>query len=527
MKQHKKVILALLLCLCLLAPQRISAAAEADQRMDTIADIYQQALELSHLESLKGYCGACVGYQLRALGINSYFVNIHGKDQFDFYCHMHYASGGNPIKAYSVADYSLRSALEAATENGARAVRYVLVCFQSGANSSAADFGHTLLIHEIENGTVYFVDSTPRLVSGARYEEGTPIACSLDAFCETYASYTFEGLIVFDPNQVWSGWNGRDDTYYIADSRDWEGFLQHAADNPTISAVLTRDVVLEDGTSGVGSEEAPFSGSFDGGGHTLQIRMSGSACAPFAWVDGCRIRDLKLAGTVSGSGHASGLIGHSGKETVTVKGVWMDADVSGSGRVSGMVGESGGMIRFEDCLVTGSVTASDGFAGAFAGWPSCSGLIFSSCLSAPRAVSPEPGPSEETLSDIQFSNCYYASDCRGAEAMGKGLESAVLSCGQAARILNGGREELARGAWGQTIGTHANPIPGGEPVYRVNFMDGGGRELAVSYVNGGVYDLAALSGLGDGKTYTIVGGGSDTGMVIIDMDIDVFVFDGE
>ena len=527
MKQQKKAILALLLCLCLLAPQRISAAAEADQRMDNIAAVYQQALELSHLESLKGYCGACVGYQLRVLGINSYFVNIHGKDQFDYYCHMHYASGGNPITAYSAGSYSLRSALEAATENGERTVRYVLVGFQSGANSSAADFGHTLLIHEIEDGTVYFVDSTPRFVAGARYEEGTPIACTLDAFCETYASYAFEGLIVFDPDQVWSGWNGRDDTYYIADSQDWEGFLQHAADNPTISAVLTRDVVLEDGTSGVGSEEAPFSGSFDGGGHTLQIRMNGSECAPFAWVDGCQIRDLKLEGTVSGSGSASGLIGHSGKGIVTVKGVWMDADVSGSGRVSGMVAESDGLIRFESCLVTGAVTASNGFAGAFAGWPLCSGLIFSSCLSAPRTVSPDPGAPSEMLSDIQFSNCYYASVCPGAEPMGKGLESAVLSSGQAARILNDTKEEAARGDWGQTLGTHANPVPGGEPVYRVNFMDGGGRELAVSYVNGGVYDLAALSGLGDGKTYTIVGGGSDTGMVIIDMDIDVFVFDGE
>lgn len=296
MKRHKKAILALLLCLCLLLPQLPSAAAEADERMNTIADIYRQALELSHLESLKGYCGACVGYQLRALGINSYFVNIHGKDQFDFYCHMHYASGGNPIKAYSAGSYSLRGALEAAAENDAHKARYVLVGFQSGAGSSAADFGHTLLIHEIEDGTVYFVDSTPRLISGVRYEEGTPIACSLDAFCETYASYVFEGLIVFDPDQVWSGWNGRDDTYYIADSRDWEGFLQHAAEKPTINAVLTRDVDLPDGTQGVGSEEAPYAGSFDGAGHTMHIRMSGSECAPFAWVEGCRIRDLKLTG---------------------------------------------------------------------------------------------------------------------------------------------------------------------------------------------------------------------------------------
>ena len=526
MKQHKKAVLALLLCLCLLAPQRISAAAEADERLDKIADIYQQALELSHLESLKGYCGACVGYQLRALGINSYFVNIHGKDQFDFYCHMHYASGGNPITAYSAETYSLRSALEAATEDGERTVRYVLACFQSGVSSSAADFGHTLLIHEIEDGIVYFVDSTPRLVAGERYEEGTPIACTLDAFCETYASYVFEGLIVFDPNQVRSGWNGRDNTYYIADSRDWDGFLQRAAGNSTISAVLTRDVVLEDAAKGVGSEEAPFSGSFDGGGHTLQIRMSGSECAPFAWVDGCQIRDLKLEGTVSGSGRASGLIGHSGERTVTVKGVWMDADVSGSDRVSGMVGESRGIVRFENCLVTGSVTANEGFAGAFSGWPLCSGLIFSSCLSVPRAVSPDPGTPSGSISDIQFSNCYYASDCPGAEPMGTGLESAVLSSGQAARILNSGREEAARGAWGQTLGVHDHPIPGGEPVFRVSFMDGRGRELAQAFVNSGTYDLAELSGFGDSKTYAIVGS-DETGMVIVDMDIDVFVLDGE
>ena len=524
MMLHKKTLFALLLCLCLLMPQRINAAADGEERLDAIAEVYRQALALSHLESLKGYCGACVGYQLRALGINSYFVNVHGKDQFDYYRDLRFSSGGYPVTAYAASEYTLHGALEAATEQGTRTVSYALVGFQSGAWGSAAEYGHTLLIHAIEDGTVYFVDSTPRTVAGERYEEGTPIVCTLDTFCATYASYTFEGLILFDPDQAWSGWNGQDNTYYIASSQDWIAFLRRAEENPAINAVLTRELELPNGTAGIGSETAPYAGSFDGSGHTLYLDLSGTDSAPFAWVDGCHILNLKLEGTVSGSDSASGLIGHSGAVPATVKGIWMDADVSGGSRASGMVGESSAIIRFDNCLVTGAITADEGFAGAFAGWPSYSGLIFSNCLSAPRAVSPEPAAPDGILSAMQFSNCYYAGDCPGAGPMGAGLDSIVLSSGQAARVLNGGRTESARGAWGQTLGAHALPVPGGEPVFRVRFLDTGGRELSVAYVNGGSYELAELSGLGDGNICTVVGSG-DTGTAIIGADTDVTVSD--
>lgn len=528
MKQQKRMLIALLLGLCLLVPLPVCAVAEgdADERMNDIAAVYQQAVELSHLDSLKGYCGACVGYQLRVLGINSYFVNVHGKDQFDVYCHLRFSSGGNPVTAYSAEEFSLRGALLAATENGERTVSYALIGFQSGAYGSAADYGHTLLIHAIEDETVYFVDSTPRVIAGVRYEEGEPVACSIDTFCETYASYSFEGLILFDPEQAWSGWNGRDGTYYIANARDWSDFLRRAAENPAINAVLTQDVDVQGEAQGVGSEAAPYAGSFDGGGHTLRLDLNGTEVesAPFAWVDGCRIENLRLTGTVSGSGSASGLIGHSGVKPAAVKGVWMDADVSGSGRAAGMVGESGGIIRFDNCLVTGAVTAIEGFAGAYAGWPSYSGLIFSSCLSAPRAVSPEPETPDDTLSPMQFSNSYYDGDCPGAGPMGTALDSAALRGGQGARILNGGRTEEARGAWGQTLGTQALPVPGGEPVFRLRFLDTGGRELLVAYANAGSCDLAAFSGLGEDKTYTPVGG-DETRVALIGEDADIVVTD--
>ena len=526
MKEQKRTLMSLLLCLCLLVPLPTRAVAEgdADERMNDIAAAYQQALELSHLDSLKGYCGACVGYQLRVLGVNSYFVNVHGKDQFDVYRNLRFSSGGNPVTAYSAEEYSLRGALLAAAENGEQTVSYVLVGFQSGAWGSAADYGHTLLIHAIEDGTVYFVDSTPRAVAGVRYEEGEPVACSIDTFCETYAGYTFEGLIVFDPGQAWSGWNGRDNTYYIAGSQDWSDFIRRAAENPAIGAVMTRDVDVQGEALGVGSEAAPFAGSFDGGGHTLNIDISGAETAPFAWVDGCRIENLRLTGTVCGSGSASGLIGRSGAKPATVRGVWMDAEVSGGGCAAGMVGESGGIIRFDNCLVTGAVTASEGFAGAYAGWPSCSGLIFSSCLSAPRAVSPEPETPDETLSPMQFSNSYYAEDCPGAGPMGSGLDSDVLNSGRGARILNGGRTEAARGAWGQTLGTHALPVPGGEPVFRLRFLDTGGRELLTAYVNAGSCDLAALSNLGENMTYMPVGG-EETRTAMMGEDTDIIVSD--
>ena len=76
---------------------------------------------------------------------------------------------------------------------------------------------------------------------------------------------------------------------------------------------LTNDISV---TTMLGAEGHPFNARFDGDGHTLSFsaeNTNGSQCvAPFAYVSGVTIRNLRTAGSITGTAdRASGLIGGS------------------------------------------------------------------------------------------------------------------------------------------------------------------------------------------------------------------------
>ena len=63
----------------------------------------------------------------------------------------------------------------------------------------------------------------------------------------------------------------------------------------------------------VGSETAPFSGTFDGDGHTLTYNKGGGDpsfvnenCAPFGYLNGASVRHLKTTGIVYTSNRYNG-----------------------------------------------------------------------------------------------------------------------------------------------------------------------------------------------------------------------------
>ena len=135
---------------------------------------------------------------------------------------------------------------------------------------------------------------------------------------------------------------------------------------------LTDDITVTRGIGGGLSSNdivAPFSGTFDGGGHTLTVNIeTGAVCAaPFFDVAGTTtIKNLRVDGYVKGGGHPGGLVGGA-TGTLKLENVLVTADVSGS-IVGGIIGHGFvSDITMDSCAYTGNLQASN-WSGGFLAW---------------------------------------------------------------------------------------------------------------------------------------------------------------
>lgn len=212
MRPLKHVCAALCMALCLsasLLPAAPSAQATAlpiltgqktDEPNETLIEqiraTYKSAKKRARLKSFKGRCGKYVNHQLVVLGINKTYICANGNREYDIYSKKATTSGGMCVSAYPAKKYTLKTALEAIARSDPNA-RNILIGFERGTSKAGKRYGHTLLIHGIENGSVYFSDSYAQTVNGKRYKEGEPIVCSVDMFALLYRKYKLDGVIWF------------------------------------------------------------------------------------------------------------------------------------------------------------------------------------------------------------------------------------------------------------------------------------------------------------------------------------------
>ena len=178
---HKKILrifsLALALML-LLSVMPLTAQAANDQEVDRIVSqiktLYRQTLRNTGKNSLHGYCGTMVNWQLYLMGITSSVIGNDGNTD------------------------NLEDALNAITYNGTRDAYNIVVGFERTNTVAGRRYGHTLMIHAILDGTVYYSESYSTTLDGKFYYEGSPITCSISDFARYYASWTvFEGVLHF------------------------------------------------------------------------------------------------------------------------------------------------------------------------------------------------------------------------------------------------------------------------------------------------------------------------------------------
>ncbi len=162
---------------------------------------------------------------------------------------------------------------------------------------------------------------------------------------------------------------------------------------------LTEDITV---TTMMGFDGHRFSGHFDGGGKTLTVNYDTDEqyAAPFRYIDGAEISNLRVAGTIKTSKKfAAGFVANAQgineiencRSSVTI-----NSSVSGDGTHGGFVAHNlSGYFYMKGCAFDGSMLGSStNNCGGFVGWNETSGsstgaVYFENCFFAPTSITVE------------------------------------------------------------------------------------------------------------------------------------------
>ena len=163
-----------------------------------------------------------------------------------------------------------------------------------------------------------------------------------------------------------------DDPCQISTPEQLTEFANYVADFSAYRGMhfkLTKDITYNGPK--IGAEMYPFSGIFDGDGHTIHAQISGgSYTGLFASLDGATVKNLNIKGTVSGTGEGAcavgAVVGNAYGETV-IDNCHVTADVTGAyGNIGGIAGAMSNS-TISNCRMDGNVTNT--------GWTSTGGIV--------------------------------------------------------------------------------------------------------------------------------------------------------
>ena len=122
-----------------------------------------------------------------------------------------------------------------------------------------------------------------------------------------------------------SGSGSASDPYLISSSSEWNSLASNVNSGTSYSGKyfkMTSDITISGSTqnymvgtmSGETSSGNAFSGNFNGDGHTITISYSTSSgfyyTAPFRYISGATIKNVKVAGTMSVYKYMGSLVGY-------------------------------------------------------------------------------------------------------------------------------------------------------------------------------------------------------------------------
>ena len=283
-----------------------------------------------------------------------------------------------------------------------------------------------------------------------------------------------------------------DNEMRIASKDDWQTFAnQMEAGNTSINATMTADVDLQTDVIKVGNANHPFTGTFDGGGHTLSLNwdIKYYETAPFLYTSGgATIKNLHTKGQITtGANGTSGLIDRVVGKTTIFRCI-SEVDITssyanGTCGASGLVFVNKGDLTITDCIVKGTFngTTERGRRGM-------SGFVFNQeavcTISNSLYLGSNNGGdwSDTFAKDATITNCYYLNPC--GRVQGTQVTADQLKSGEVAYLLQGDRTDQF---WGQMLGTEDEPqftADAAKHIYKVDFTYND-KVVASRYANTG------------------------------------------
>ena len=257
-----------------------------------------------------------------------------------------------------------------------------------------------------------------------------------------------------------------DDPYLISSTEDWNTFANNVNNGTSYSGQtvkLNADISV---TTMVGTYDHPFNGTFDGGGHTLNVTLNSGnqyvdedayyGVAPFRFTNGATIQFLVVTGIVTTSTrkYAAGLIGMSKGGTNTIlnciSSVEIYSTINGDGTHGGFIGKASGTVIINNSLFNGQLTTTSDNptinCGGFVGWrDGNSTLSISNSLYAPNTTIPSGKTAVNvgatfSRNDVTPTNSYYTQTLGTAQGTAVGSKTAtqlVAALGSAWRVSGG------------------------------------------------------------------------------------------
>ena len=290
--------------------------------------------------------------------------------------------------------------------------------------------------------------------------------------------YGIDGICIncgmTDPNAV----TQNEDGFYLIENADqmyWLNLKVQESD-AELKVLLTDDIDLNDGPDPslmIGTESRPFTGIFDGGGHTIHYdydEVTEKWRGLFAFVENATIRNLYVEGTVFVTNiHYGALIGR-GKGTILVENVVTNVDIigarSGVTGDAGMIGANYADITFNNCATLGEM----GYEGSsmyspFSGWSDGkSSTTLNNCYSTCQLTEGTGTGNCFTLTHpsgtVTINNSYYLNVVGTVISKETIHQSQIteeqIESGELCYLLNGNQSTIG---WYQTLGSDELPMP--------------------------------------------------------------------
>lgn len=284
------------------------------------------------------------------------------------------------------------------------------------AAQSNANFDVMLVRRELYRGGTW---NTLCLPFGVSDFNGTPLEGATVKMLES--TYFGNGTLVLnftDATSIDAGkpyflkWDLPYPDLIIRSAADWDAFTQDV-NNGTESyegkfVQLGTDISV---STMAGTADHPFCGTFDGAGYTLNLSINDSGAeyaAPFRYINGAKIRNLKVTGSVNGGQYCAGIVGAALGGTNSIRDCWMAASVTGQSNIGGILGHGTiSATTISNCFLDGSLNAK--YIGIFYGGGSDGGIhAIENCWAWGTYASYIGGGTDLVLTDggtVNITNC--------------------------------------------------------------------------------------------------------------------------